>query len=189
MLKGYVTFVCDDCGHQFEEIGLVWKDTSLVTPVKCKKCGSMHTCPKITSWLDRMRYTVLWKQMEWRLPCSMKPHACKVFRDGDLQAWYVYGPDGLHVQEDVSFVGVQMFCLQCVAACGYQYRGFCIQKSDDLHRQPLLASIGISLFLRSKDCFQDNGCKDKDFSGELQVFGQRFSLCKNCARTQEHFLT
>lgn len=40
------------------------------------------------------------------------------------------------------------------------------KKSDDLHRQPLLASIGISLFLRSKDCFQDNGCKDKDFSGE-----------------------
>ena len=64
MLKGYVTFLCDDCGHQFEEIGLVWKDTSLVTPVKCKKCGSMHTCPKITAWLDRMRYTVLWKQME-----------------------------------------------------------------------------------------------------------------------------
>lgn len=64
MLKGNITFVCTDCGQEFDEMGIQWKNTDLITLVKCVKCGSIRTFPKIISWLDRVRYKMLWKQME-----------------------------------------------------------------------------------------------------------------------------
>lgn len=47
MLKGNITFVCTDCGQEFDEMGIQWKNTNLITPVKCTKCGSIRTFPKI----------------------------------------------------------------------------------------------------------------------------------------------
>jgi DNA-directed RNA polymerase subunit RPC12/RpoP len=43
MVRGIKTFVCKDCGHKF--IGVDIEDNATINsmPIKCPKCGSMHT--------------------------------------------------------------------------------------------------------------------------------------------------
>lgn len=45
MVFGTTTFKCDDCGHKFVGMAAEWCATSYIEPVKCPKCGSMHTYP------------------------------------------------------------------------------------------------------------------------------------------------
>ena len=43
MLRGITTFVCKDCGHKFKGLDIEDNATINSMPVKCPKCGSMHT--------------------------------------------------------------------------------------------------------------------------------------------------
>lgn len=45
MVFGTTTFKCDNCGERFEGIAAEWCATANIAPVKCPKCGSMHTYP------------------------------------------------------------------------------------------------------------------------------------------------
>lgn len=43
MLRGITTFVCKDCGHTFKGLDIEDNATIYSMPMKCPKCGSMHT--------------------------------------------------------------------------------------------------------------------------------------------------
>ena len=43
MLRGTTTFVCKDCGHTFKGMDIEDNATIYSMPMKCPKCGSMHT--------------------------------------------------------------------------------------------------------------------------------------------------
>ena len=43
MLRGTTTFVCKDCEHTFKGMDIEDNATIYSMPMKCPKCGSMHT--------------------------------------------------------------------------------------------------------------------------------------------------
>lgn len=43
MFRGMTKFTCDDCGNKFMGMDCEWRCTVYTAPVKCPKCGSMHT--------------------------------------------------------------------------------------------------------------------------------------------------
>lgn len=45
MFRGFTTFVCDDCGHEFIAPDIEWQATAASQPARCPKCGSMNTHP------------------------------------------------------------------------------------------------------------------------------------------------
>lgn len=50
MLRGFRTFVCKDCGHEFVAPDIEWQATAASQPMKCPKCGSMNTHPGGSTW-------------------------------------------------------------------------------------------------------------------------------------------
>ncbi len=73
MLRGFRTFVCDNCGNKFEGMDCEWMATAYTAPVKCPKCGSMHTYPSgfdimfpLGELLGTKKrfYRKLWKRMD-----------------------------------------------------------------------------------------------------------------------------
>ena len=45
MFRGMTKFTCDDCGNKFMGMDFEWRCIVYTAPVKCPKCGSMHTYP------------------------------------------------------------------------------------------------------------------------------------------------
>ena len=45
MLRGMKKFTCDACKNKFMGMDYEWGCTAYTAPVKCPKCGSMHTYP------------------------------------------------------------------------------------------------------------------------------------------------
>lgn len=45
MMLGTTTFKCDECGNRFIGFAAEWRATRFIAPVRCPKCGSMHTYP------------------------------------------------------------------------------------------------------------------------------------------------
>lgn len=45
MILGTTTFKCDNCGERFKGVAAEWNATAYIAPVRCPKCGSMHTYP------------------------------------------------------------------------------------------------------------------------------------------------
>ena len=71
MLRGIRTYVCKDCGHKFKALDMEWNATAASYPVKCPKCGSMHTYPSgyIIGGLFGLKksfYRKIWKSMDER---------------------------------------------------------------------------------------------------------------------------
>lgn len=64
MLRGFTTFVCDNCGHEFEAPDIEWQATAASQPAKCPKCGSWHTRPSSLFGLNKYFYRQIWKQMD-----------------------------------------------------------------------------------------------------------------------------
>lgn len=69
MVFGTTTFKCDDCGHKFIGPATEWCATACIAPVKCPKCGSMHTYP--AGWRNPMTsvfgpgfYPKIWKHYD-----------------------------------------------------------------------------------------------------------------------------
>lgn len=40
MIVGTMTFICDNCGHKFKGLAMVYMASAFIAPVKCYKCGS-----------------------------------------------------------------------------------------------------------------------------------------------------
>ncbi len=62
MFRGTCEFTCDNCGNKFVGMDCEWCATILTAPMKCPKCGSMHTCPSGNAKF----YRELWKSMDER---------------------------------------------------------------------------------------------------------------------------
>lgn len=77
MVFGTTTFKCNDCGHKFTDIAAEWCATSYIAPVKCPKCGSMHTYP--SGWRNPLGlvfgpgfYWEIWKHNDAITSCDSK---------------------------------------------------------------------------------------------------------------------
>ncbi len=75
MLRGFCKFTCDDCGNKFVGMDCEWCATAYTAPVKCPKCGSMHTYPSGFSLgfpfgnlfsLKKIFYRKVWKSIDER---------------------------------------------------------------------------------------------------------------------------
>lgn len=75
MFRGFTKFTCDNCGNKFMGLDCEWQCTAYTAPVKCPKCGSMHTYPSgyITAFpfgglfgLIKSFYRDIWKSMDER---------------------------------------------------------------------------------------------------------------------------
>ena len=65
MLRGKISFKCDDCGHIFEALDIEGRATVYSQPMPCPKCGSRHTMPKsLLSFMDKGVYRKIWEEME-----------------------------------------------------------------------------------------------------------------------------
>ncbi len=48
MVRNTEKYVCKDCGHKFIGMDIEWNGTADSYPVKCPKCGSLHTAPRFS---------------------------------------------------------------------------------------------------------------------------------------------
>lgn len=47
MYFGYeALFTCDACGNKFSAPACEWMASTIIAPMQCPKCGSMHTWPE-----------------------------------------------------------------------------------------------------------------------------------------------
>lgn len=72
MLRGTTTFKCDNCGNTFKGLDMEWCATIFTAPVRCPKCGSMHTAPKGLFGTINPIYRSLWKSIDERAEISEK---------------------------------------------------------------------------------------------------------------------
>ena len=73
MLRGMRKFTCDACGNKFIGLDFEWMCTAATAPVKCPKCGSMHTYPSGYDMtflfggllgLNKKFYREMWKHID-----------------------------------------------------------------------------------------------------------------------------
>lgn len=69
MVFGTAKFKCDNCGERFEGVAVEWNATAYIAPVRCPKCGSMHTYPANIMNLGGVFgpppfYRAIWKNIE-----------------------------------------------------------------------------------------------------------------------------
>ena len=68
MVFGTTTFKCDECGNRFVGPATEWCATVYIAPVRCPKCGSMHTYPVALSnlWgiLTPETYKKIWESID-----------------------------------------------------------------------------------------------------------------------------
>ena len=69
MLRGITTFVCKDCEHTFKGMDIEDNATIYSMPMKCPKCGSLHTKvwlfsgmidPVAPNPLEQLKYKVVY---------------------------------------------------------------------------------------------------------------------------------
>lgn len=63
MINEYTNFICDECQHRFRGIAIQYTsgNNSLIEPVRCPMCGSLHTYPENAA---KFNYITLWQQKE-----------------------------------------------------------------------------------------------------------------------------
>jgi DNA-directed RNA polymerase subunit RPC12/RpoP len=61
------SFHCTNCGNEFKGLGIEWRGTAFIQPLKCPKCGSWHTRPSsIFGCISNRFYRPIWKGLdEW----------------------------------------------------------------------------------------------------------------------------
>ena len=65
MLRGKITFKCDNCGHTFEALDIEWQATVYSQPMPCPNCGSRHTMPKSMFILfTKGVYRKIWEEID-----------------------------------------------------------------------------------------------------------------------------
>lgn len=64
MLRGKTKFKCAECDKTFSALDMEFMATAFSEPVKCPKCGSMHTCPAGASASEMKVYREIWKKMD-----------------------------------------------------------------------------------------------------------------------------
>ena len=48
MIRGHITFTCDNCNNTFRALDIEYGATVMSVPIPCPKCNSRHTYP--SSW-------------------------------------------------------------------------------------------------------------------------------------------
>lgn len=72
MVRGITRFKCNGCGNKFKGLDIEWNATVYTAPVRCPKCGNMHTYPvglfNISNLIGPSPiYKMIWKREdEWR---------------------------------------------------------------------------------------------------------------------------
>jgi len=69
MLRGMTSFKCDDCGNTFMGLDIEWNASAFSQPMKCPKCGSMHTYPSSSM---KSIYREIWKYVDTLLSGDKK---------------------------------------------------------------------------------------------------------------------
>ena len=65
MIRGMTRFKCNECGNKFMGIDMEWCATAYTAPVRCPKCGSIHTYPSWTGLFGPSPiYRKIWEMME-----------------------------------------------------------------------------------------------------------------------------
>lgn len=64
MVRGYITFVCDDCGNRFRALDIEYAASILSMPAVCPSCQSRHTYPWSLFGLNKSIYKRIWKSLE-----------------------------------------------------------------------------------------------------------------------------
>lgn len=71
MIRGYMTFRCDNCNNTFRALDIEYGATAMSVPMPCPNCNSRHTYPH--SWhilgfypLGNKRdiYKKIWEEMD-----------------------------------------------------------------------------------------------------------------------------
>lgn len=69
MIRGTITFICDNCHERFEALDIEYQASALSAPMQCPKCGSWHTMPynffdKLFGGSHRKIYEIIWKKRD-----------------------------------------------------------------------------------------------------------------------------
>lgn len=66
MIRGTITFKCDQCGHKFKGPDIEYLATTLSMPLECPQCGSFHTYPSrsLLAFVNRPVYKRIWKDLD-----------------------------------------------------------------------------------------------------------------------------
>ena len=64
MIRGIITFRCDQCNNTFKSLDIEWRATAYSQPATCPKCGSMNTYPDgifPLRYLKKIAYRKIWR--------------------------------------------------------------------------------------------------------------------------------
>ena len=71
MIRGYMTFRCDDCNNTFRALDIEYGATAMSVPMPCPNCNSRHTyIPSLSIFgfypfgNDRDIYKKIWEEMD-----------------------------------------------------------------------------------------------------------------------------
>ena len=71
MIRGYMTFRCDDCNNTFRALDIEYGATVMSVPMSCPNCNSCHTYPlnwRILGFYpfgnNHEVYKRIWKRMD-----------------------------------------------------------------------------------------------------------------------------
>lgn len=63
MIRGIITFKCDECGERFKAPDIEYMATTFSVPQQCPKCSSYHTMPTGT-FLSKSVYKMIWENLD-----------------------------------------------------------------------------------------------------------------------------
>ncbi|MDE5608743.1 MAG: hypothetical protein K2I64_07405 [Muribaculaceae bacterium] len=66
MIRGVIPFYCSECGNRFIAIDVELGASVFSAPVRCGRCGSMHTRPWsiLPAAIANRSYKAIWKKMD-----------------------------------------------------------------------------------------------------------------------------
>lgn len=64
MFRGMILFTCTECGKRFLGPDIEWAATVYSTPLRCPKCGGMHTRPSRLLGGSNAAYKKIWEIMD-----------------------------------------------------------------------------------------------------------------------------
>jgi len=63
MIRGIITFKCDECGECFKAPDVEYMATTFSSPQQCPKCKSYHTMPK-GAIFGKSVYKMIWENID-----------------------------------------------------------------------------------------------------------------------------
>lgn len=63
MIRGTITFKCEECGEKFKGLDIEYMATVFSVPQQCPKCKSYHTMPA-GIFTDKSIYRKIWENQD-----------------------------------------------------------------------------------------------------------------------------